>query len=58
MCSLVAWILFTLPLGFITPPATSCLERYNQTEFVVAKLGKFSTDIIQEKNQQISYGEL
>lgn len=33
LASLSAWILFTLPLGFIQPPATSCIERRNATDY-------------------------
>lgn len=33
LASLSAWIIFTLPLGFIQPPAASCLQRRNLTEF-------------------------
>uniref|UniRef100_A0A1B0GL19 Major facilitator superfamily associated domain-containing protein n=2 Tax=Lutzomyia longipalpis TaxID=7200 RepID=A0A1B0GL19_LUTLO len=33
LASLSCWILFTLPLGFIQPPATSCLERRNATDY-------------------------
>ena len=33
LASLAAWIIFTLPLGFIQPPATSCIERKNATDF-------------------------
>ncbi|XP_059622543.1 major facilitator superfamily domain-containing protein 6 [Phlebotomus argentipes] len=33
MASLSCWILFTLPLGFIQPPATSCLEKHNDTDY-------------------------
>lgn len=34
LASLSCWILFTLPLGFIQPPATSCLVVKNET-FVI-----------------------
>lgn len=33
LCSLGAWIVFTLPLGFIQPPATSCIQRVNETYY-------------------------
>lgn len=33
LASLSCWILFTLPLGFIQPPATSCLERRNASDY-------------------------
>ena len=33
--SLAAWIIFTLPLGFIQPPATSCIEKKNDTDYVL-----------------------
>ncbi|GLG96302.1 Major facilitator superfamily domain-containing protein 6-like isoform x1 protein [Gryllus bimaculatus] len=31
LASLGAWILFTLPLGFIQPPAVSCIQRANHS---------------------------
>jgi len=33
LASLGAWIIFTLPLGFIQPPAASCIERKNSTDY-------------------------
>lgn len=33
MASITAWIVFTLPLGFIQPPAISCIQRYNETYY-------------------------
>lgn len=33
LASLSAWIVFTLPLGFIQPPATSCIEQINSTYY-------------------------
>ncbi|XP_059478418.1 major facilitator superfamily domain-containing protein 6 isoform X1 [Neocloeon triangulifer] len=33
--SLASWIVFTLPLGFIQPPATSCILRRNATDYVL-----------------------
>lgn len=36
LLSLSAWILFTLPLGFIQPPATSCMDHKNDTAFLRA----------------------
>lgn len=35
LASLSAWIIFTLPLGFIQPPPTSCLVRRNDSNFVL-----------------------
>nr|CAD7569831.1 unnamed protein product [Timema californicum] len=35
LASLSAWIIFTLPLGFIQPPATSCLIKKNYTDYVL-----------------------
>lgn len=37
LASLSAWIIFTLPLGFIQPPATSCILKENHT-FVLKTL--------------------
>ncbi|KAL2723687.1 major facilitator superfamily domain-containing protein 6-like isoform X1 [Vespula maculifrons] len=34
--SLSCWIIFTLPLGFIQPPATSCMVNENYTSFLKA----------------------
>jgi len=31
LASLSAWIIFTLPLGLIQPPATSCILKENNT---------------------------
>lgn len=33
MASIGSWILFTLPLGFIQPPAIKCIEQINMTEY-------------------------
>lgn len=33
LASLTSWILFTLPLGFIQPPATSCISSFNVSSF-------------------------
>lgn len=33
LASLASWILFTLPLGFIQPPAVKCIVRVNATEY-------------------------
>ncbi|XP_069686951.1 major facilitator superfamily domain-containing protein 6 isoform X2 [Periplaneta americana] len=35
LASLSAWIIFTLPLGFIQPPPTSCILKENQTYYVL-----------------------
>lgn len=35
LCSLSCWIIFTLPLGFIQPPVTSCIKHKNVTEWVL-----------------------
>uniref|UniRef100_A0A8D8TP46 Major facilitator superfamily domain-containing protein 6 n=1 Tax=Cacopsylla melanoneura TaxID=428564 RepID=A0A8D8TP46_9HEMI len=35
LVSLSCWIIFTLPLGFIQPPATSCIIK-NHTEYILA----------------------
>ena len=34
LASLSAWIIFTLPLGFIQPPATSCILKENHTYII------------------------
>ncbi|KAG8224718.1 hypothetical protein J437_LFUL004888, partial [Ladona fulva] len=39
LASLSCWILFTVPLGFIQPPATSCILRHNHTEYVLRTPG-------------------
>lgn len=33
LASLTSWILFTLPIGFIQPPATSCIRANSPTSF-------------------------
>lgn len=35
LASLTSWILFTLPIGFIEPPATSCVRTDNATSFTL-----------------------
>lgn len=35
LASLSAWIIFTLPLGFIQPPATSCITKYNESYYML-----------------------
>ncbi|XP_067627445.1 major facilitator superfamily domain-containing protein 6 [Eurosta solidaginis] len=35
MASLACWILFTIPLSFIKPEAVNCIERKNDTDFVL-----------------------
>ncbi|XP_034235369.1 major facilitator superfamily domain-containing protein 6 isoform X2 [Thrips palmi] len=35
LCSLSCWIIFTLPLGFIQPPVTSCIKHKNATDWVL-----------------------
>ena len=52
LTSLSAWIVFTLPLGFIQPPATSCITRVNESYYVlrtpeVQRLLKRSVDNLQ-----------
>ncbi|XP_046396000.1 major facilitator superfamily domain-containing protein 6 isoform X4 [Ischnura elegans] len=39
LASLTCWIVFTVPLGFIQPPATSCILRHNHTEYVLRTPG-------------------
>lgn len=53
LASLSAWIIFTLPLGFIQPPATSCIQRYNDSYYElrtpeVPRILKRSVDNLQE----------
>ncbi|XP_016909766.2 major facilitator superfamily domain-containing protein 6 isoform X1 [Apis cerana] len=36
LASLSCWIIFTLPLAFMQPPATSCMVRRNSTEWLEA----------------------
>lgn len=50
LASLSCWIIFTLPLGFIQPPATSCMVKENSTSFLKAsspgqKIVKRSIDL-------------
>lgn len=35
MASLACWVLFTIPLSFIKPEAVNCIERKNETDFVL-----------------------
>lgn len=53
LASLSAWIIFTLPLGFIQPPATSCIQRYNDSYYElktpeVPRILKRSVDNLQQ----------
>lgn len=34
LASLSAWIIFTVPLGFIQPPVTSCIEVKNKSAYI------------------------
>lgn len=34
LASLSAWIIFTVPLGFIQPPPTSCIEIKNDSVYI------------------------
>lgn len=61
LASLGAWIIFTLPLGFIQPPATSCIERKNATDFElrtpqVPRILKRSID--ESMLEEIAFGRL
>lgn len=37
LASLTSWIIFTLPIGFIQPPATSCIQADSPTSFSLAQ---------------------
>lgn len=43
LASLSAWILFTLPLGFIQPPATNCIQKKNATAYDLILPDKFQS---------------
>ncbi|KAL0269369.1 UNVERIFIED_CONTAM: hypothetical protein PYX00_007127 [Menopon gallinae] len=45
LTSLGCWIIFTLPLGFIQPPATSCMERRNNTEYMLRSVNVLRPNI-------------
>ncbi|XP_011861274.1 PREDICTED: major facilitator superfamily domain-containing protein 6 isoform X2 [Vollenhovia emeryi] len=50
LASLSCWIIFTLPLGFVQPPPTSCMVRINDSLYLEASNGeqrivKRSTDL-------------
>lgn len=50
LASLSCWIIFTLPLGFVQPPPTSCMVRANETPYLEAsnreqRIVKRSTDL-------------
>lgn len=49
LLSLSAWIIFTLPLGFIQPPPTGCLERQNNS--VILKTTQIHTMFKREVQQ-------
>lgn len=48
LASLAAWILFTVPLGSLQPPATSCMEIKNNT--AILKAPEIATRIINKRN--------
>lgn len=45
LVSLASWILFTLPVGFIQPPATSCIITHNATSFILTAPQEYSPRI-------------
>lgn len=62
LASLSCWILFTLPLGFIQPPATSCILHKNNTNYlfipdtnqkIVKRSIKFGTEIFEPLDNNI-----
>lgn len=66
LASLSAWIIFTLPLGFIQPPAEKCIVRYNESFYRletphVSRILKRSVDnlpeLIQESNVRVKRAE-
>lgn len=51
LASISCWIIFTLPLGYIQPPAISCVQRYNETYYEVkttSRLVKRDVDNLEE----------
>lgn len=54
--SLAAWILFTLPLGLIQPPASGCLSKFNETDYIFKQTGQYHPGDDYDKNI-ITYGE-
>lgn len=42
LASLGSWILFTLPVGFIQPPPTSCIIGHNASSFELTVLQEYS----------------
>jgi hypothetical protein len=52
LASIAAWIVFTLPLGYIQPPAISCVQRFNETYYEVqttgSRINKRSVDNLEE----------
>lgn len=55
--ALVAWIFFTLPIGFIRPPASNCLEKFNDTDFTIKSTGSLSRASLDDTGPLFSYGE-
>lgn len=45
VASLTSWIIFTLPLGFIQPPAAGCMEEHNSTTYELKTTQKQFTRI-------------
>lgn len=58
LASLAAWIIFTVPLGSIQPPATSCMEIKNNT--ATLRTPDVSERIVNKRSindDQYSYGD-
>uniref|UniRef100_A0A336MMX4 CSON014448 protein n=1 Tax=Culicoides sonorensis TaxID=179676 RepID=A0A336MMX4_CULSO len=49
--ALSAWIIFTLPVGLIQPPASGCLSRYNETHLM------YNLGITSQTPHRITYVE-
>lgn len=53
LASLAAWIIFTVPLGSLQPPATSCMEIKNNT--AILKTPEVTARLINKRDVAASY---
>ncbi|KAL7736474.1 hypothetical protein ACLKA6_019675 [Drosophila palustris] len=64
LASLACWVLFTIPLSFIRPEAINCIERHNDTTFVLTytrskrDTSAMYPDLSQNQNEEQLYDDL
>lgn len=61
LASLSCWIIFTLPLGFIQPPATRCIVKKNETTYMletpIVSRAVYKRDVSYAMTDFVKYGE-